>query len=115
MNKFLDQEGVQTLWDRCKNTFVTTMPKGKNFLAKHKINDYLYEIYYNTFDDTYANDYFTADQIDVTPTGCSAMRLGNTWGRNLDWTYDNGVEFVVHTAPYGEKKYAVLGVSGAIK
>ena len=67
-----------------------------------KINDFLYEATYNTIDYDYANEYFKENTI---PVGrCSSVRNGNWYGRNLDYTYDNGVGVIIHTP-----KRAALG------
>ena len=54
------------------------------FSEKHKIKDYLYEMYYNELDYDYANEYFLNTKTDLINGGCSAVRNGNFYGRNLD-------------------------------
>ena len=80
-----------------------------------RIDDYLYEIWYSHLDYNLAKDYF-AKYMDYTPPvgACSSVRKGNLYGRNLDWLFDNGVEFVVHTAQSGSRK-ASIGVAGLMK
>lgn len=79
------------------------------YMNKHKIEDYLYEITYGNIDYDYAYRYF----IDQQPSGCSAIRNGNWFGRNFDWLYNNQVQFVVNTST-SLNRYGVIGVSGII-
>lgn len=73
-----------------------------------KISDYAYEARYDSIDYRYANA-----RMDE-PTGyCSSVRNGNFYGRNLDWTYDNKVSFVIHTKR-NNGHYATLGVGGLV-
>ncbi len=78
-----------------------------NFQAK-KVTDYLYEI---TLDDYV--DYATAkpafEKFRPKLGGCSSISIGNLRGRNLDWTYADGVEFVVRTTKQGNR-HASVGV-----
>ena len=72
-----------------------------------KVSDYLYEVEYNTYDYQDGYDYYK--QYHQSPS-CSAVRKGNIIGRNLDWNYTNGVDFVVKTKATNGK-YATIGVA----
>ena len=62
------------------------------------LENYLYEIWYNTLDYKYAFDYFSTQDIEPNVGGCTAVRSGSVYGRNYDWTYDDKAEFMVHTS-----------------
>lgn len=72
-----------------------------------KVSDYLYEVEYNTYD--YQDGYYYYKQYHQSPS-CSAVRKGNIIGRNLDWNYTDGVDFVVKTKATNGK-YATIGVA----
>lgn len=73
-------------------------------------NPYLYEASFANYDKAKAMEYFSR-----TPSsgGCSAVRSGNFYGRNLDWTFDNAVDFVVKT-PHIANRYATIGVTSCM-
>lgn len=75
----------------------------------NKIADYLYTCEYQTYDYAYAYEYFK--NVDAPDSGaCSALRVGNLYGRNLDMTYDNTAEFIIRTPAY-RGFHKVLGVA----
>ena len=78
---------------------------------KHKVKDYLYEIYYNNLDYDYALDYFDKVKVEVPIGACSAVRKGDFYGRNFDWIYDECASFIVRVPRIGNR-YASMGVSG---
>lgn len=78
---------------------------------KHKVKDYLYEIYYNNLDYDYASDYFDKIKVEVPMGACSAVRKGNLYGRNFDWIYDECASFIVRVPRTGNR-YASMGISG---
>lgn len=63
--------------------------------------DYLYEASY-TF-------YENAVDMSLIPGGCSSFKLGNRVGRNLDWYYNEQVDFVIQCSRPGYRKS--LGVA----
>mgnify|MGYP003309508471 CR=1 FL=1 len=69
--------------------------------------DYLYDAEYSQLDYEYAKDYFKTKAPELVQGGCTSVRNGNFYGRNLDWLYSNYVDVIVHTKD-------TLGVSGAI-
>lgn len=81
------------------------------FCKKEKIQDFLYEIDYGNIDYEYAKNFFDKQMIEVYDGMCSSLRNGNFYGRNLDWTFDNNVDFIVHT-PKSKCRHSVLGVAG---
>lgn len=60
-----------------------------------RINDYLYKAKYNNIDYNFAKKYYESGSGEFNGRGCSSIRKGNFFGRNLDWFYNNNVEFVV--------------------
>lgn len=58
-----------------------------------KLEDYAYVVYYSDLDYTLLN----VSSGDTALGGCSAVRVGNFYGRNFDWTYNDFPEFVIHT------------------
>lgn len=77
------------------------------------VKDYLYETWYSNIDYNYAEDYYYKEGDTQIPPACSSIRKGNWFGRNLDWTYSEGAEFIVHTPRYADR-YSVVGVSGIV-
>lgn len=71
-----------------------------------KINDYLYEITCNKYCDTIPD---VSHMAVAAEFGCSAVRNGNFYGRNLDYFVNEVAEFVVHT-PATDKHHATLGI-----
>ena len=75
-------------------------------------DEYLYTITYNDL------DFFGAGEImksffeinDVKPAGCSAVRNGRFYGRNLDYYVNGNVDFIITTTA-GKGRYASLGTS----
>ena len=47
------------------------------------------------------------------PAGCTSIRKGNLYGRNFDWVFDEGAEFVVKTTRRDDK-WASIGVASAV-
>lgn len=78
----------------------------------HKVKDYLYEVYYDTCDYEYAKEYFEKRKVNLSGA-CSAVRKGNFYGRNFDWVYDEGAEFIVRTPRIGNR-FASMGVVGHV-
>jgi len=76
-----------------------------------KVEDYLYEITFGDYDYASAQKYFEETVGDAEAFSCSACRSGSFVGRNYDWTYDEGVEFVTYV-PAKEGRHASIGVSG---
>lgn len=64
-----------------------------------KLTDYLYQLDYYHWDYDYGNQVM----LDFRgPVGaCSSVRKGNLYGRNLDWTYGDYVDFVMKMHGYG--------------
>ncbi len=80
--------------------------KRKNILTPEKLSDYLYYTEYN--------DYVPEVAGDPAPVkakgGCSTVRNGNYFGRNLDMNYCNHPEFIVRMNP-SENRFASIGLS----
>lgn len=77
-----------------------------------KIADYLYE--YEAED--YGTEAPTALLTDDGPVnfGCSAVRNGNFYGRNLDLSINEICEFVIRTKATETRKHASIGVSNPV-
>lgn len=88
-----------------------TLEPDKNGIIK--IQDHLYEVSFDHIDYANAAKVFGDGTVQPSAAGCSSVRNGNYYGRNLDWFYDDGAEIVVHTAA-DEGRYATLGVVGAV-
>lgn len=78
-----------------------------------KVNDYLYEYNCPALDYENAYNYFLSKKPEIVIGGCSSVRNGNFYGRNLDWLYDNTVEFVVKTSANNEM-HGTIGVAGQL-
>lgn len=79
--------------------------------ALQPIAPYAYEAFYDDLNYPYAYENF--DDVVASTGGCSAVRSGNMFGRNLDWIYNEQVDFVVHTSAKGGR-FATLGLCGQI-
>lgn len=82
-------------------------------MNKIKLDEYLYQISYSDIDYSFAYDYYKQNSNNIIG-GCTSFRLGDYFGRNYDWVYDNSASFVVITpeSKYGHK---VIGIAGGIK
>lgn len=75
-------------------------------MTKRKLDDYLYEMEYNFIDYSLAYKYYKENTQSILG-GCTSFRLGNYFGRNYDWLYDESVSFVIRTNN-------VIGIAGNI-
>ncbi|MBQ0038620.1 MAG: linear amide C-N hydrolase [Clostridiales bacterium] len=78
-----------------------------------KVAENLYEVTYNDYDPDYAAQERTGGLSEFTsgsaaPGGCSAIRVGNYVGRNLDLPYGDFSEVIVHV-PAANGRYASVG------
>ena len=74
--------------------------------APEKLGEYLYYVEYNDFVPEIAGDPAPIE----AKGGCSTVRNGNFFGRNLDMNYCECVEFVVRMNA-GKDRYASIGLS----
>lgn len=72
-----------------------------------KVADYLFEITVNDYRQDAPNEVTGAATREF---GCSAVRNGNFYGRNLDFFISEASEFIVHTTAT-ETRHATLGVA----
>lgn len=77
-----------------------------------KIKDYFYEMICDELDYENAYKYFR-EKKPIINGACSSVRNGNWYGRNLDWTYDENAEFLVHTSKTNNC-FASIGIAGSI-
>lgn len=92
------------------NIKIKYTPPYAPYKSFRKLHEYLYEVEYDKLDYSDAVDYYRASG-DFVPSACSSVRNGMWYGRNLDWTYNRQVEFVVHTT-HTDDHYASLGIAG---
>lgn len=94
-----------------KTKVVSTWFEGKKVYQARvtKVADYLYEMEA----DDYGTEPPTALLTEGGPVtfGCSAVRNGNFYGRNLDLTINETCEFVVRTKASPKHKHASIGVA----
>ncbi len=74
-----------------------------------KITDYLYEVTLD-YDFDYAASKPKLEMYRPNLPACSSISLGNFRGRNLDWNYEDGADFVVRTTKK-DNRHASIGVS----
>ena len=75
-----------------------------------KVADYLYEYTAEGYG-TEAPAVLYSDNAEINVFGCSAVRNGNFYGRNLDFNINEICEFVVKTKVTTERKHASIGVA----
>ena len=88
----------------------TTQCQENQKFQMNKVTDYLYN---TTLD--YDFDYSKAIELNdkygpMPKAACTSISIGNLRGRNLDWFYADGAEFVVRT-PKTETRHASIGVA----
>ena len=81
---------------------------GHDFQIK-KVTDYLYEATVD-YDIDYSVVTPTFENFRIKKGACSAVAIGNLVGRNLDWNYDDGAEYVVRTTKT-DTRHASIGIS----
>ena len=75
-----------------------------------KVADYLYEYTAEGYA-TEAPAVLYTDNAEINVFGCSAVRNGNFYGRNLDFNINEICEFVVKTKATAERRHASIGVA----
>lgn len=80
------------------------------YTAIKPIADYAYEAFYGDLNYPYALKKF-AEGANINIGGCSSVRKGTLYGRNLDWVYGETAEFIIHT-PSANGRFATLGTCG---
>ncbi len=75
-----------------------------------KVADYLYEYTAEGYS-TEAPSELLFDDGPLPIFGCSAVRNGNFYGRNLDFNINEICEFVIRTKATAERKHASIGVA----
>lgn len=83
----------------------------KNVSPITKVQDYLYEITYNSLDWEYGKNFMEKQYTDNSG-GCSSVRKGNFYGRNYDWSYDECGYFVIRVNKSATTKYSSIGMTG---
>ena len=79
-----------------------------------KKSDYIYEVNYDFIDYDFANEYFQNRRPNINLGMCSSVRNGDFYGRNLDWLYNNDVEFKVNVKnTFG--KNASFGIASTVR
>ena len=77
-----------------------------------KLADYLYEFEAEGYG-TEAPAALPADDARMM-SGCSSVRNGNFYGRNLDFTINEICEFIVRTRATAERRHASIGVANPV-
>ena len=72
--------------------------------------EYLKSVTYDDIDYAFARNYFSKKASSAQPIGCSAVRKGNWFGRNLDWIYGEQLDYIVTTSEKNGR-YATLGIA----
>ena len=90
----------------------------KPYAKIKKIQDYLFEVWYTSLDYDAATAYFhdnyrsqVTGPVRSHVCGCSSIRNGNFFGRNLDWYFSDLAEFVIHT-PHAAGRFASIAMGG---
>lgn len=78
-----------------------------------KIKPFLYEATAVQVDYDYAYDFFLTRNPNTPASGCAAVRIGNEYGRNFDWQYNNQASFALHV-PACDGRYASVGIAGSV-
>lgn len=83
------------------------------FKTLSKVAPFLYQTEYDILDYEFAARAFSRKETYIPITGCSSIREGNFFGRNLDWYYNNNTTFVIKV-PRKENRFASIGVATSI-
>lgn len=80
------------------------------------IQPYQYLTNYTNLDYDFAIKYFSKSSPTTNYAwACSSVRNGNWYGRNFDWVYGNGAEFIVKTkGDYSKQTFDTLGISANV-
>lgn len=78
-----------------------------------KLKQYLYEATATGLDYNYAYNFFEHENPQVPASGCSAVRIGNFYGRNFDWQYNRQASFALHV-PAHAGYFASVGIAGSV-
>lgn len=84
----------------------------KNKYAIQKLGDHFYYIEYEDLDYESGESY-CMNRFNPAQSACSSVRIGNYYGRNYDWYYDNNASFIVARKATGGK-HANIGNAGGI-
>lgn len=79
-----------------------------------KIAPYLYKMQVNEFDWNRLAETYQRIDPSLNSGMCSSVRAGNIVGRNLDWSYDNTADIIVHTVKGPNVKHSVIGVATGV-
>lgn len=68
---------------------------GSDSPRAEKLAEYLYEMHVDAIDYDFAEKYFQDHDYPAETGACSAIKSGNIFGRNFDWTYNRDDTYVV--------------------
>lgn len=105
------REPTPSIWKHLENKIETTVAD-KALYTIRKIKDYVYEATVLDVDYEAGVKYYESKEAAVPPA-CSAIRNGNFYGRNLDWTYDQKATFVVRI-PRSAGRRASVSICGGL-
>lgn len=100
-------------WEMLVCGDLTVVPAINPFASMSRVRKYLYEVSYDSIDYDKAYAHFKEKAVPEEAGACTSVYGGGVLGRNYDWKYDNGAEFIVHT-PDTQDTFAVLGMTGRI-
>lgn len=88
-----------------------------SFDSIEMIQPYMYSTEYTNLDYEFAKEYFLKSKPEINfAWACSSVRNGNWYGRNFDWIYSNGAEFIVKTKhDFSTGFFGTLGVAGNVE
>ncbi len=105
---FMLLSAAMLLTVNCGNSASPKAEGAHDFQIK-KVTEYLYETTLD-YDFEYSKSIELDKKYGPLKAACSAISIGNQRGRNLDWIYGDGAEFVVRT-PKTDKRHASIGVA----
>lgn len=78
----------------------------------NKVEDRLYDAYFNKLDYPFAYEYFKNQSLNIN-AGCTALVKNNIFARNFDFIYNEAAQFIVKT-PAINNRYATMGICAGI-
>lgn len=80
---------------------------GSDSPRAEKLAEYLYEMHVDAIDYDFAEKYFQDHDYPAEAGACSAVKAGNIFGRNFDWTYNRDDTYVVRIRPTATRSASI--------
>lgn len=80
---------------------------GSDSPRAEKLAEYLYEMHVDAIDYDFAEKYFQDHDYPAESGACSAVKAGNIFGRNFDWTYNRDDTYVVRIRPTATRSASI--------